>query len=82
MNDKMLVMSPLGHVMQLTSCGDGRLADVRRPTGLNTHQAGYFQIERENDWLVSEGFVGLVVGQIVLEPNTELEEMCKTIDLA
>ncbi len=77
-----LIMSPLGHVLQLTSCGDGHLAEVVRPVGLNNHQADCVQVERENKWLQDEGFVALVVGMMILEANPELEEMCKTIGLA
>ncbi len=73
--NKMLVMSPLGHALQLTPCGDNENVFVERPIEINLHQAKYTQMLAENNWLVREGFVELAIGSITLEPNPELEAL-------
>jgi hypothetical protein len=72
----MLVITPLGHVAMLTSCNDGRFADVERPPELNDAVATSVQVLHENSWLQQEGFVELVVGRIKIESNPELENLC------
>jgi hypothetical protein len=77
----MLVITPLGHVARLKSCNDGRHADVDRPPELNDLICGYSQMLYEERWLQKEGFIEFAIGRLKIEPNLELEELCKTLEL-
>jgi hypothetical protein len=72
----MLVITPIGHVVRLTPCNDGRNAYVDRPPELNDSECGYSQMTHENSWLQQEGFIEIAIGKLKLEPNPELEKLC------
>lgn len=72
---EMLVITPQGHVVRLSKCTWQYATAVRPWEGMTAAS------ESEKEWLRQEGFVQIVCGQLHLEPNPQLEALCKTIGL-
>ena len=73
----MLVISPLGNVCLVEPDVPNHQCWVSRPAELNDKQFFYgSEIEKENNWLLSEGFIALAVGKIDVQlTNEEKEEL-------